>query len=265
MYAALLLAFLPFQETPDQVDLNIDGFRFTPGKQSVGTVYHYKKSNIDGSTPSHVDLYIASETRIESFKYHEGGSEATLVTAEMDWKTFSVGTFTTHKLQADGTRRKLGTLQAKGSRLHGKLNSSSFIVEVKSFPWHTYDFDLASLNVSLRYLTDPEGSVQVNMIDQVRGLFTDKGFVELFYLGDEKRAGVPCRHYNLDGPGLNDRGGELWVRKGEDPVIVDYEIDLPDESSMRSGKLLLVSTETLSKQSWTQHLAAALAPEIQAR
>ena len=127
-----------------------------------------------------------------------------------------------------------------------------------SSPWHTYDFDLASLNVSLRYLEDPEGVVQVGMIDQVRGVLAPKGFAELAYEGEEERGGTLCRTYWFDGPGMEDRGGRLWVRKSEDPVIVDYEIDLPDESSMRSGKLRLVSTAELTPEEWRAHQLAAL-------
>ena len=69
---------------------------------------------------------------------------------------------------------------------------------------------------------------------------------------------MDCRHYNIDGPGLSDRGGELWVRKGDDPVIVDYEIDLPDERPMKSGKMVLMGTEKLSAKAWQAHMRGVL-------
>jgi len=254
MISALLLAVLPLQDShPAHETPEIKGFHYTPGKQMVGTVYHYKKSNVDGSRPSHVDLYMASETRIEAFKYSDGHSQATLVVAEMDWKTFSVGRFETTKLYADGRQETVAILETKRGKLHCKFGELSYEVEVKRFPWHTYDFDLASLNMSLRYLKKPKGVVLINMVDEVLGRMKDRGFVELLYLDDEQRGGVDCRHYNIDGPGLYDRGGELWVRKGDDPVIVDYEIDLPDESSMQSGKMVLMGTEKLTAEAWAAH------------
>ena len=191
-----LLLCLPLAQ---DAALEIEGFRHVADRLPVGRIYHYAKSNIDGTNPSHIDLYVASETRIESFKYHEGSSEATLVTAEMDWKTFSVGVFETSKLHGDGTRTLVGRLETRGDQLHGKFGGASFRVQVEQFPWHTYDFDLASLNIALRYLEDPEGVVQVGMIDQVRGLLAPKGFAELAYEEDEERGGVPCRRYWLDG------------------------------------------------------------------
>ena len=77
----------------------------------------------------------------------------------------------------------------------------------------------------------------------------EKGMVELAYLGDEDRGDVPCRRYSIDGPGLADRGGDLWVSR-EEPCIVDYEIDLPDEAGMTSGKMLLLERTRMSLEEW---------------
>ena len=259
MFLAALLALAPLQDSmaPDP-GIVVDGFRYNPGIQSVGTLYRYKKSNIDGSNPSHVDLYVASETHIESFKFHTGYPQATLVVADMDWNCFSVKHFETTKIHADDTITPVGKLDLKGRKLVASFGKLQMETPVDLFPWHTYDFDLASLNVSLRYLSDPEGVVLLGMIEPVLGKLVNKGFAELAYLDDEKRGGQDCRHYSIDGPGFNDRGGELWVSKGSAPVIVDYEIDLPDESSMRSGKMLLVETKKLTLDQWKQHKLDAL-------
>ena len=82
--------------------------------------------------------------------------------------------------------------------------------------------------------------------------------ISAFGVDDEQRSDQACRHYSIDGPGLQDRGGDVWVRMGPDPVIVDYEIDLPDESSMQSGKMLLVGTEKLSAEAWKLRQESAL-------
>lgn len=259
----VLLALLPLQDSSSALAVD-PGFHYEPGRLAVGRVYHYEKSNVDGSRKSHVDLYVASETRIESFKWHEGGSEATLVVADMNWKTMSVARFETTKLFSGGTSTLVAELKesADGKELVGKVGGGSFRAKIEQRPWHTYDFDLASLNVALRFLEDPEATVTMGMMDIVRTatrqVFRHKGGVELWYEGDEERGGVACRRYGIDGPGLEDRGGNVWVRKTDDPVIVDYEIDLPDEPGMTSGKMWLLGETQLTPDAWTAHQRSKL-------
>ena len=238
----------------------VEGFRYEAGRLPVGRVYHYAKSNVDGSRRSNDDLYVASETRLESFKWTPGIREATLVVAEMDWTTFSVARFETFQVLADGTRRRVASLRTSddGAAVVIEGPGFSFRTPIEELPWHSYDFDFASLNVALRFVEEPEATVRFGVMDRHRGAFRHKGSVELVYLGDQERAGIPCRHYAIDGPGLEDRGGEVWVRRSADPVLVDYEIDLPDEPGMRSGKLRLLGEEELSEDAWQAHLLAQL-------
>ena len=68
---------------------SVEGFRFQPDKIETAMVYHYVKSNLDGTNPGNIALFVASPTRLEAFKYRPGGTTATLVVAEMDWTVFS--------------------------------------------------------------------------------------------------------------------------------------------------------------------------------
>ena len=81
--------------------------------------------------------------------------------------------------------------------------------------------------------------------------FADKGTVTVEYLGREQRAGVKCRKYTIDGKGLENRGGLIWV-DAEKHHIVDYEIDLPDEGGFDSGKMLLVGVESMGEPEWQE-------------
>lgn len=256
----MLLTALCLLALPQEPELppTPEGFAYEPERLVVERVYHYRKSNLDGSNPSHVDLYVASEDRIESFKYHEGQSQGSLVVAGMDWDTCSVRTFLTTRVAADGSQQEVARLADQDGVLHCRAPGVTFEVPVEFVPWHSYDFDLASLNLSLRFLLEPEGVVEVGIMDFHRGSFRFKGLVELEYLDDEERGGVDCRHYRIDGPGLEDRGGELWVRKTDDPMIVDYEIDLPDEDSMTSGKMVLLGSEPMTGDEWQVHRRRAL-------
>ncbi|MCP3916097.1 MAG: hypothetical protein GY711_11115 [bacterium] len=128
-------------------------------------------------------------------------------------------------------------------------------------PWHSYDFDLTSLNVCLRFLTAPEKGARFGIMDVVRKpdgsvSFAHEGSVELRFVKEEERGGEAVRRYTLDGPGLEDRGGDVWVSCSKDPVIVDFEIDLPDEPGMQSGKMRLLRRAEVTEKEWKAHVAS---------
>lgn len=236
-------------------------FRFEPERIDVGTLYTYEKSNIDGSHAGRIALYVAGRDRLESFKWHEGGGAATLVTADMDWKTFSVRRFESWRVQPGGERH----LQARLEKIQGEprvritFGESSQTATIKNWPWHSYDFDFGSLNFSFRHLVDPESTFVIGISDFALAdesgtrKFADKGTVTVKYLGRQDRSGVDCRKYAIDGKGLENRGGVIWVHK-EKLHIVDYEIDLPDERGFDSGKLLLVGVEQMGQREWREFM-----------
>ena len=234
------------------------GFRYESGRLPVGRVYRYRKSNLDGSNPSEIALYLASETRIEALKWHAGRPETTLVVAEMDWDVFSARAFKNYQIDALGTRTLVAELETAPDRkrVTVRVRGRELSCDVESFPWHSYDFDFASLNVALRYLADPEGAVEFGIVDPVHGpggpRLGWKGRVTLGYLGAEERAGLECRRYELDGPGLEHRGGAVWVAKGEDVFLVAFEIDLPDEPGMSSGRLEWMESEDWGVEEWEE-------------
>jgi len=257
---ALLLALLaaPLQEPAASVPAQAPApaFRHEPGRIPVGRVHLYRKANRDGSNPSQIALYLASETRLEALKWHAGEPEATLVVAEMDWETASVASFHSFGLDAHGERnlRAYLTTSPDRKRIGGKVGDVDVGCELARFPWHSYDFDLASLNVALRFLVDPVGETELQIVDFQPGpsgpVFGPKGPVVLAYEGEEERAGLPCRRYVIDGPGLEERGGSLWVARGAEVFLVAYEIALPDEPGMSSGLLEWVRNETMAADEW---------------
>lgn len=52
---------------------------------AVGTVWHYVKSNLDGSQPEQIAIFVSGPDAIEVYKYHPGRAPAGLVTARLDW------------------------------------------------------------------------------------------------------------------------------------------------------------------------------------
>lgn len=243
-------------------------FRYQPEKVAVGTAYVYEKSNIDGRHKSDIVQYISSKYSLEAFKY-EGGPEATLVTATIDWDRFSVAELKSWRINAVGDRTLVVTLdQTRGSNqlvVGGNFRSQKLdqIVTIEHYPWHSYDFDFASLNLTLPHLLDPIASFTFGVADfpNKRGQAPSvefKGLVTVELISEEERYGAPCRKYFIDGAGLENRGGTIWVDKSLQH-IVDYEIDLPDEPGYESGKMRLKQIDHMNEEVWLEYKMAQMA------
>ncbi len=241
---------------------NLAAFRYDAALADVGRVFHYRHSNVDGTHASRVALYWAAPDRLESLKWNPGWTASTLVTATMDWETFSVDAFESFDVAPEGRTQK-ARLETADDKL--VVGGGALRCDIESVPWHSYDFDFASLNVSLRFLVDPTAPVRFAVADTIRvpgkPPFGFKGEVELSYESDEERGGVPCRKYLIDGPGLEFRGGTLWASKGERSHFVDFEIDLPDEPNLTSGKLTLLDMGELTAEEWQAFVEASVRPD----
>lgn len=267
MLALLAVLALVQSQEPATGAGQVRSFRHEPGRIPVGRVHRYRKSNLDGTSPGEIALFLAGETRLEALKFHPGVPEATLVVAEMDWEVASVRGFRTYRLDEHGKRTLAAELEtsADRKRLVARAGGQEFTCALERFPWHSYDFDLASLNVALRFLVEPEGETELAIVDPVHGPqgmeLVAKGPVVLAYEAEEERAGLTCRRYVIDGTGLEERGGSLWAARGDEVFLVAFEIDLPDEPGMSSGKLEWLRNETMSAAEWEEFVRALGAEE----
>ncbi|HYP27259.1 MAG TPA: hypothetical protein VE262_11120 [Blastocatellia bacterium] len=241
-----------------------DAFRYRPAKVSVGTVYHYLKTNIDGTRPEHVSIYVAAKDRIESFKYHPKEEPAALVTATMDWSTFSARRLESWHVFASGEKKLVATLDYLPAQkavevafpATGRPNEKT---PIPRLPFHIYNFDLASLNFAFPHLADPLGSFTVGIADPTfkdeGPLFHYKGEAHVSYEGEESRQGAICRKYRIDGKGLEGRGGTIWVNR-EGGYFQDVEIDLPDNPAWRSFKFKLKGVGRMTRAQWEAFMKA---------
>lgn len=173
-------------------------FRFKPEQIAVGTVYHYLKTNIDGTGPENVSLYVANNNRIESFKFHEKGTQAGLVTAEMDWAGFFPKKIESFQVFSKEDRRLFATLTFQPSSkavevLIPALKPEKESAKIDRLPFHLYNFDLASLNVSFPHLRDPKKPFIVGIADPTfkpdGPMFAYRGDLTVRYQRDETRNG----------------------------------------------------------------------------
>jgi hypothetical protein len=242
----------------------VEEFRFQPKKIVLGTVYHYLKTNIDGTEPEYVSQYVASRERLEAFKFHTKGERAALVIADMDWSIFSARRLESWQVFAGGEKKLFATLNYFDAERTVEVSIPTMRKEsektaIKHLPFHVYNFDLGSLNFAFRHLIKPRGSFVVGIADptfkEQGPLFMYKGEVTIAYAGEESRQGVRCRKYSINGTGLENRGGSIWVNKSKGH-IEDMEIALPDNPNWQSFKLRLTRIEQMSRDKWEAFIKA---------
>ena len=238
----------------------VDKFRFQPDKVPVGTVYHYVKSNQDGSDPERISIYVAAKDRLEVFKFHpeSPGSRAALVIAFLDWDTFCVKKLESWTMTGLDQKTLTATMEYLPSEkaVTVELNGPEKTTEktqIPYLPFHVYNFDLTSLNIAMAHLVNQEGKFTIGIADPNFGesgpLFLYRGEAQIEFVATEERNGVPCRKYKIDGPGLENRGGFMWVDKTKSH-FVDLETDLPDNPNWKNFKLKLDRTEQMSQEQW---------------
>lgn len=255
----LILGFVFIADAIAQSD--VGKFRFNAKKVTVGTVYHYLKTNIDGTAPENVSQYIADENTLEAFKFHSKGERAGLVVAEMDWDIFSAKKLESWQVFAN-ERKLFATLdylaaeKAVTVTFGGKTAGKTAI---KFLPFHVYNFDFGSLNFAFPHLKNPQKSFIIGIADPTfkseGDIFVYRGEATVSYVGGETRNSQMCRKYKIDGAGLENRGGFIWVNK-KGGYIEDMEIELPDNPEWKSFKFKLIETEKMSRSDWEKFIKA---------
>lgn len=219
-----------------------------------GIVYEFRKSNWDGTHASSIFLYIADNNKLESFKYLKGTDEATLVTAIIDWNTFSVIKFQNHKLTTSKEPQLIATLFSSSNKtIQVRVGDMSDSLNIEGLPWQSYDFDFAGLSFIWRAIKDKKRSFSFHIADadllNGKMAFVNKGLVTVNFTGLEKIHNKDCYKYFVNGEGLENKGGFIWI----DPtswMIEKYMIALPDEPGFANGMLELKDKTKMTQKEW---------------
>jgi hypothetical protein len=239
-------------------------FKYQPEKAQPGTVYQYIKSNIDGSSPARIYIRMPDEQIIDVWKFESHNYDAAHVQAHMDWEIFSVDQLDSWVVTSDGASRQQ-------ARMSVSPNEASVTVEllgmtgktqIGHFPFHIYNFDFISLNMSLRHWANPEGElnigvVQPNFNPEIDALLNYEGIATLKFIGSEKRNGSLCRKYSLEGQWLKGQVGQLWVSQ-TDGHIEDMEIPIPDNPDWDNFKFNLVSIQSMDDAQWERFISSEI-------
>ncbi|HRI66792.1 MAG TPA: hypothetical protein PK156_21245 [Polyangium sp.] len=240
-----------------QAPRGVEAFSYQASRVPVGVVYHYVKSNLDGSTPERVSLYMPDETTLEAYRWREPKPQTTsYVKATMDW-----GRLSAVRLESQRKTRWQGSQMNALAEYSPSLRTMSiefsdktrYSVPIEHIPFHFYQFDLASLNVAFRQLADPTKPFDVGIVNptfsETGAALEYRGIVTITFEKEERRFELPCRRYRIEGPGVKNQGGTIWVERNEGHII-DIEIKNPNHPDWVSFKLKFVGKETMTPTEW---------------
>ena len=88
---------------PAPVGSSLDRFRYRPDRIRVGEVAHYVKSNLDGSKPTRVSIFVVAKDRLEVAKVEKDVIDAAWVRAHFDWKLFTADRLEAAVINLDGS------------------------------------------------------------------------------------------------------------------------------------------------------------------
>lgn len=233
-------------------------YTFNASKLSIGTVYHYTKSNIDESRPIRVSIYQKSETEVEVYKYEAGYPDASRIVASMDWNNFTADRLDAYVITKDSARHT-ATLDWENDRVtanvHALGHAKDTVYPVIT-PAHMYNFDFTSLNLVFKFLKDPEGTFEIGIVDPTYAesgtdIFYYRGNARIRYTEDDHQG--KDRKYCITGRGMNFTKGYIWVNKAHG-MISDMEIPIPDNPGWTSFKFKLEKIEKMTVDEWNEYL-----------
>lgn len=232
----------------------LSAFSYQPERAPpVGTVWHYTKSNRDGSDPWHLDVYFAAPNRIEVVKWVEGASDFVEVIADLD-PARAMPVVMSQWNTAEGRRQPRLSARAEGGQaLSVHLpDGNQAKIEAQLAPLHVWGFDLMGLAFMLPHLVDPAQAFEVSFVDPNRpgqgapfavdrARFEPQGFEDI--------DGVRSRKYQLGGPIFGEHQGTVWLN-AESGRLERAEHVIPTSTDWKDFKLDLVGSEQLGGLAW---------------
>lgn len=220
----------------------------------TNSVFIYKKSNIDGSHASRIAVYYHNELSIEAFKWTPGNSQGTSVRAQISPETLNVIEFNAASVMNDGEiipRAKLK--QDMPGQFSIQLGDHQTITMLDSTQWHSYDFDFASLAYAYRHLSAAKDDFTFTILDldmnQSPPPFVSFGKVTMQFDNKDDVLGKNALRYNIDGPGLDNRGGKIWFDASSKAMLL-FEIEKPDERGYQSNRMELLEQKVMTPEQW---------------
>jgi hypothetical protein len=230
-----------------------------PAAEPVGdAIYHYVRSNSDGSEPEHIVHFRPNRTEVAVYKWVSKCSTAAYVTAEMNQGVTQARRYVAGKVARDGSQARFGTLTldepAAALVLNVELAAESIAERFKlaGRPFILYDFDLADLNAVLQHNGGGKGfRFELPLIwpDEGPSLFRAQGRLTARLSGREQHLGRETLRFDLAVGEPTPATGRLWL-DAKDHFIVEAELGLPNHPGYKDFRLRLDRVETGGQKAW---------------
>ena len=229
--------------------------------------------------PNRFVIDLAADPARQHVGVHERGAGVTARHRFRPWGIFDdeaeqllPGHIRNRPVRGDGdgfAGRRVVRYRCRGNRTVniGAPETSSITVwqeqhRIEHWPWHSYDFDFTSLNLTLPHLCDPESAFRLWRTDFVYEdppRVAELGEVILEFKDNEQRGGKRARRYTISGAGLANHTGTWWADP-DSGLLIEYEIPVGDEPGYSDVRLKFERMEKMSPEQWEafkQHAVTA--------
>ena len=237
----------------------------TKGPDHVGRIYHYVRSNLDGSEPEAIRVFRASPTRLEVNKSVSRCTNAAYVTAELDLERGEARSLVGGRLTRAGTQQAFGwlTLEKDGPGVEGRVETDTGVlssrVDAPDRPRVLFDFDLADLSARTQRLADPKAGFSFGLPliwlgDDPAKFLTYLGRADATFEREESHLGRRALRFAMAGPAFGGKPGVLWL-DADQGFVVGAEWPMPNHAEYRDFKLALQRVDEGGEPAWTAVLA----------
>lgn len=232
-------------------------YRYSESRDHVGRIYHYLRSNWDGSLPEHIHVFHKAKNKVEVYKMVQKCTGAALVTADLDYEIWSATRLVGGRLGRDADQIAFATLTLDQSapRLDAVVNlpdrTFTRSLDLKSLPWRLYDFDFAEFTVFSQHLKNYRRDFSVEMAVVVADPDAEEflkpmGEAKAIAQGRDETRGV--YRFALAGDAFS-AGGTLLL-DAEDGHVVEVESAVPNHAEYEDFKLTLLDVNDGGESGW---------------
>lgn len=261
--AALLAAPAAADPAPAGQAWGASGWRYDPGRARVGRIFHYLRTNTDGSEPERVRVFLRAAGDLAVNKAVEPCTNAAYVTATLDLDRGEARTLTGGRLTPQGTQAAFAwlTVDAASDRLSARIELPDQVLEggadVAGRPRVVYDFDLADLTALAPHLADPRKGFSFAAAllwpPAMPDFLQDKGRLDAAFVAEETHMGRRALRFSVTGEAFAGKPGTLWLDAAEGHVL-EAAFPLPNHDNYADFRLVLEKVEDTGEAGWTRLL-----------
>lgn len=240
-------------------------FESGAGEDRIGRIYHYERSDIDGSEAEQIYMYRESRDKVLVYKMRNKCTNAAHVTAWLDFDQMIASRLTGGRLAPNAQYEDFisADYDSHLAELTITVPGDEPLVrtlKIGHTPWHIFDFDFASLNAMTPHLARPQKGFTIGLpmlwADITRDDFlVYLGELDAAFVANDEKQGAPARRYRLAGSALKGGEGALWLDRHEGHII-EATLPIPNHREHKDFKLSLISIDDGGPDAWRKLLTA---------